>query len=577
MDKLRTLTEGAGRPDVNNDSINLGVFCRLLALLILATLSLNLVLCTATFFAGRSISTGQPLVSLLAATVVVLAICKTGRWPGRYLALLFILFVTIFSASVALESQISDTTVDGQTYQGTAMAKLARGWNPVKDPQNIDPVPYTWILDNIVQFPKAHWIDEAAILKVTGNLEAGKAINIIFATSSFLLLLSLFLNLGCSKTISTSLALLISLNPVTLNQLFCYYCDGLVSSLIICFVACCILLVHRYNRLSLALLALVTINLANLKFGALGLLIVMGSVYCIALVVFRKRTQASKIIPVFCLSLGFAVLFVGYNPYITNYKTGGHPFYPYNSFSESNPTRIMQEKYQTPANFRGRGPVHSLLFSIFSHASSNYQPETNTFGPARLKWPFTFTLSELKEFEAVDTRAGGWGPLFGGAFLLSIIAFVLLFRRKQPGAAFRVLLIVLLGVLSSVLALPDHWWARFAPHVALIPLAIVGYIVIFEGRRMKTFAWIIAGILALNSLLIAIPCFHHGVLESRALNRQLSAMAAKSTPTLVCFGPLHFNRIRFEHLGIRYIETAPLAGKGMPLPGAMPEAATTIY
>ncbi|HEY6333201.1 MAG TPA: hypothetical protein VI756_28010, partial [Blastocatellia bacterium] len=382
----------------------------------------------------------------------------------------------------------------------------------------------------------------------------------------------------CSIRVSVVLALLVSLNPVTLNQCLSYYNDGQVSSLIVSFVVCSIYLVVRYGTAPLVLLALVTLNLSNLKFGALGLVVILGTVYCLALLVLRPRVPIWKIIGVFAGSLAAGVLFIGYNPYVVNYKVGGSPFYPFSSFSAANPMWEAQEIHQTPANFRGRGPIHTLVLSIFSRSSNDFVAEGRTVGPGRLKVPFTVSRSELESFADVDTKVSGWGPLFGGIILLTVGALLLMLRRRQPKGPPVILLLVLAGTTISVLALPDHWNARYAPHLCLIPLATTAYLLLWESRGLRLFAWLIAGTMAVNLVLIAAPCFWAAFIKTRALNAQLSELARDEQPVRVCFGELHFNRARFRALGIKYQEIPPPANAaGVRLAGYLPQAETVIY
>jgi hypothetical protein len=565
---------------IQNARANPARFCLILVLMLLGSLTLNLLLCVAGFFAGKPISILQPSVAIGASLILPpILLGRQAPWPPKRIALLCLSYCLILATSVAVATQFRDISTDGQSYQGTAMAKLAAGWNPVKDPENMDPVPYDWTLNNILRFPKAHWIAEAAIMKLTGNLEAGKGLHFILAAASFLLALSLFLELGRSSlAVSVLLALLVSLNPVTVNQCLSYYNDGMVSSLLVSFVACSIYLVLRYGNVPLLLLATITLNLSNLKFGALGLLVIIGLVYCAALLTVRPKVPILRICGVFIGSLILGVLFIGYNPYVVNFKLGGHPFYPFNSFTMANPTRVAQEIHQTPANFRGRGPIHSLLLSIFSRSSNEFVAEGRTMGPGHLKLPFTVTAAELQTFASTGTRVGGWGPLFSGIILMTGVVFALLFRRRQPHAPFVTLLVVLVAVAVSILALPDHWWARYAPHLWLIPLTITAYLFLWESSGMRRFAWVIGVTMALNVLLIAIPYFRANVIKTRGFNRQLAELDQRQEPVRVCFGELHFNRVRFKHLGIKYQEIPPPPNvHGTALEGFEPAAQTTIY
>ncbi|HEY6333425.1 MAG TPA: hypothetical protein VI756_29140, partial [Blastocatellia bacterium] len=161
-------------------------FCLVLALMILGSLTLNLVLCVTGFFVGKTVSVLEPCLAIsLSLIAALLLIRRCWNWPPKRVALLGLVYILSLAVPIALAPRFHDVSCDGQTYQGSAVAKLAAGWNPIRDPENIDPVPYNSTLINILRFPKAHWIGESAIVKLTGNLESGKGLNLILAAVSF--------------------------------------------------------------------------------------------------------------------------------------------------------------------------------------------------------------------------------------------------------------------------------------------------------------------------------------------------------------------------------------------------------
>src|SRR5512132_1725369 len=77
---------------------------------------------------------------------------------------------------------------------------------------------------------------------------------------------------------------------------------------------------------------------------------------------------------------------------------------------------------------------------------------------------------ELLLYGTPDARLGGWGPLFSGALVLSLGVATLLFARSRRGRA--ALGLVLGAVIASMLTNRECWWARLAPQLALVPVAV---------------------------------------------------------------------------------------------------------
>ncbi len=104
------------------------------------------------------------------------------------------LFLAIVLTAMLLGMAAYDFSYDGQGYHQPGIMALANGWNPVSEPflENHSPF-YGKVIGPQVKFinhyPKASWIPAAAVLKLTGSIEAGKMFHFIFLAAAFLMTL----------------------------------------------------------------------------------------------------------------------------------------------------------------------------------------------------------------------------------------------------------------------------------------------------------------------------------------------------------------------------------------------------
>jgi len=143
--------------------------------------------------------------------------------------------------------------------------------------------------------------------------------------------------------------------------------------------------------------------------------------------------------------------------------------------------------------------LERLLVSLFS--------ESELVPSIRLKVPFTFSFREIDSFTFPDARLGGFGPVFGGALLLSAAVLFVLFwnyRRQLHRAAS---LLVLNGlIVLSALSFSEAWWARFAPQIWMVPttIAITGILIVHPGKGSSLISALLFS-LCLNNILIGLP------------------------------------------------------------------------
>jgi hypothetical protein len=157
-------------------------------------------------------------------------------------------------------------------------------------------------------------------------------------------------------------------------------------------------------------------------------------------------------------------------------------------------------------------------------------------GTPRLKVPFALSADELLAYAAPDTRIGGFGPWFGGAVVVALVALPFARRRRAIAA-------VALGLVVSALITPAVFWARLVPQLWWAPLAVAVGLAIAPGRR-RWLATALAVVLAADLALACVPCVGVQVFTSFARARQLSELG--DGPVDVDFGPFPANRVLFD-------------------------------
>ncbi|HSJ12794.1 MAG TPA: hypothetical protein VK939_00170 [Longimicrobiales bacterium] len=509
-----------------------------------------ILLVTVTLF-GAGVRLAWFHVPIAAALTVAFCAWLTCRMFATHRTARFLLAVgvtaAVFTACVLLEMQVHDHSWDGQTYHALGIHELAEGWNPVREAAP-EVGPYA---RELRYFAKGPWLAASAIYRFTGSFEGGKAFHLYFMLAACLFWVGTLLYCCRIRPLWALLAVVpIALNPVSGAQMFTYYVDGLLASLIAIVMALLILVSRRGGGALLPVLAIAVALTIGVKLnGALYVAILSGGFWIWRLFVRRAGTGALFAWLVVGALAGAGV--TGFNPYVSQFAAGsatrGNPLQPLAYWSS-----IIDLEAQSM--FPGASRVGRVARSLVARSII----WTDTVAEPKL--PFTFARWEWGQFASPDVRLGGFGPLFSGALLLALATFVLLpFRRRRLRSWAD--LLVLAGLLVvSVLSFSGAWWARLAPQLGFVPvlIGIVGlHLVRQAGYRWVPRALIV--VLCLNSVGVLAAHVSFAVGQSAVSHRQLAALRALDTavpvPDLEGFPGV---RYRLERAGVRYYETASL-------------------
>jgi len=523
--------------------------------LLVVTVAMTLLVVTTGFFAGINVSQWQfPLSFLLTAAVYFYTGKVYYQTLSIYLqSLLTCILVIVISMIIAVN--FYDVSYDGQSYHMEEIYQLKNGWNPTREllPPSVNMALY------INHYSKGVEIPQSALYSLTNRIETGKATNFILLAAAFCLTLSLLLNLGkLSAPKSVLLSLLAVLNPVAVNQLFSTYVDGQIAILLLCFFVTAIWVIRDAGYFNLIVLASIVIITANIKFTGLVYIVLFAAAFLAWLLfVNYNKVLFQKAFYTILISGCVAVFVVGYNPYVKNTISFHHPFYP---LMGENKVDIMG--HNLPSGFEGRNGVSKFFISLFSHTDNVMVGNKKEI---ELKIPFTFNKNDIVSSYAIDTRIAGFGALFSGIILLSVLLLVLLFRKT--GSQWKTMKsgIYALGIIIlSVILLPESWWARYVPQLWYFPLIILLMSELYIKEKIK-FLRILMYLCLLVNVSFTLLVFRYNFAMTRLINTQMQKMKESGQPIFVQWNSAEANRIRFQENNIRYtnrnLEKTPDAEK----------------
>lgn len=521
----------------------------LVAFLVIGTAFFVLLLSALGFFAGVGMSWWHLPLSLTLSSIVSFFASGFFDRENRISLFLSSLIVTVVALLIfiLIAGYFIDTSWDGQFYHQEAVYQLSEGWNPHTQvlPDSLN----TSIWVN--HYPKAAEIPQAAVYSFTGKIETGKATNLLLWLASFMLTIYFFATVTKFSWWKILLyAVFFSCSPIVINQLFTYYIDGQVSALLLCLLIVCTLLYRSYNPWYLLLLAFISVICINLKFTCLIYTSLLLFSFALVLLVFRRIDLFRKVLVTGAVSGLVAVLVVGYNPYVTNTRNNGHPFYPVMGASKVD---IMAGLM--PTGFTEKGRFERFFISLFSHTDDPGPWLAEPRAP-ELKTPFTLNRYDLSYSRIENARIGGFGPFFSGIFLVSLLlALLVLFDRKDAGGGRYRFLLIPVVLIVTVFLFPESWWARFIPQFWFVPFCFL-LLVETAGRVRKGFVYLkyfvyAAILLNIGFSLLSIP---FRILKTEQVRYQMAQLKALNAPVKVEWKEARSNRVRFQEYGLPYTE-----------------------
>lgn len=445
-----------------------------------------------------------------------------------------------------------DFSSDGQSYHQEAIAGIASGWNPLRE--KVYPGDYSlWIS----HYSAGPWLLSASIYRATGNIELGKGLAYVLMAAVGVTAYALAKACACqSRLVRLSFALLMALNPICCCQIQTYFIDGQVGSMFTLVTLLAALACLEQRRSTLLALATACVLSINAKLSSLPMLVILLLCVGAGLWLMGRRNEV-RILLAPCAAGVLLGLCIGFHPYGSNLIVHGNAFYPLAGQGKVN----ILTGHVSP-EFQARNRFEKLAMSIGS--ASEYRHVDEVGGDARqfrLKVPFAVFPSEIRAFyKSTGMCVGGFGPWTSGALLVvALVWIVLLARGWRPDPAQCVLLVLAGGLFVSVLAMPECWWARYAPQ-AWTTLVLLICVPLMQRNPPRSRILDAAVLVALCDVaLVLVPAMANRFVSEMDWNAQAASLVSisRNAPLQVLL-TARSTRIRLQDAGVRFVEATVL-------------------
>ena len=381
---------------------------------------------------------------------------------------------------------ILDSSFDGNWYHLDAIHLLKKGWNPIYQELKESETSFSYAY--LAHFPKGSWLFGAHIFAFSQEAEIGKASTAILSISCFLVSIHLFKSIfQLNRWSSVLMALLLASNPIQILNLGSFYSDGQLAALISLGFLFSIYQFKEGGYFNGILALLSFALLANTKYNGTA----YACIFVLAFLVFLLFTNAYQIKKIIALGMAwllFTFIFLGYNPFVTNFLSQGHPFYPLNLGTES----VFNKAHNYPANFTHLNRVEKIFNSLFAQPDWAIQPKSSSF--KKLFRPISF-----ESYSYGNANLAGFGPVVPEVLLVIFpLGLWALFRfepKKRRNYLFAASILI-----ASVLINPEAWVLRYVPQFWLIILLLI--IPILQYKKTYWIGMLAAGILVCGNLVL---------------------------------------------------------------------------
>ncbi len=419
---------------------------------------------------------------------------KKEKWQEKLIPIL--IGTVVFVASIIISNNVYDITADGNTYHKLAIGALKNGWNPsyessrdfTKEQGNVfdisdDNINALWI----DHYAKGAEIFASVIYSFTNNIESGKAYTIIFMYITFGIIASyLYQSKKMHWVFAIAISIVISFNAITVVQIFNYYVDAvLMLSLFLILYACFVISTEEEKNIkkeAFLVLAGAIIWCINAKFTGLA----FSGMFCLAFYIywlyksykkgketFKKDIKTYTIF--YIITVIISVGIIGFSSYTKNFIDHGHPLYPLSGKGHVD-NMVVQEQ---PKSFKDKNHIEIFLISLFSKGQNTSPVYSEENVEPELKIPFTFSKEEIKNYTIPDIRMAGFGPLYSGIFIISVIVGIIMVVKFIKYKQYNLLVpyLIVIGITAFLLIILDgNYWARYIPYVFVIPVVSIIYL-----------------------------------------------------------------------------------------------------
>lgn len=456
----------------------------------------------------------------------------------------FIIILASFFALVGILALVNnfiwDTSYDSLSYHQDTVIKLYEGWNPFYQyRENIN----IWVM----HYTKAAAIFAAALYKLTGRIESAKVLTTLMPIILFMLSYGVFnLVTKNKKNLSCFAAVMLAFNPVILCQIFSYYVDSLLGIYIIILIINLFLILFYRDLFFFKYFTLINVAvfLINIKFTGLAYSMVILFGFLIINFIYNKKSYNIKLIGFFISGFIFSVIILGFNPYVTNTITNGHPLYP---LAGKNKIDIMTTN--TPEDFRYDNSFVQAGKSLIALPSlANPRGEA----PKNILEAFKIDQYVLYYYSVTDPRARGFG-VYSLIFLpISFIGLLYLLARCNNKKLVVSSVITLGAVAFAMIYGGDFWWARYVPYLWAIPVLVAFFFSADNNKNLRRVGKGLFIIMVINCFLIGVMSVGGKVYRSNDLKKYIFSENLKIKADV--FGNSFINKAKEYKIDYKIIE-----------------------
>ena len=473
------------------------------SMFLLITLVTILVFSSILFIFNLDIVSFFTIISILLAFYIYYLVAnKKEQFSKVEIALGNLLAIILCIIAIIFATQIYDFAWDSNWYHKSALGCLKLGWNPIyqsfeefiqKTDMSVGCLKSAKIWAE--HYCKASWIVGANLYSLTNNIEIAKAVNLIMIFALFGISYHYFVSTRFKCWQALIITFLLIFNPITVSQVFTLYVDNLLMVNLFGIIVMLFAISDKKYKLDewykYFVLAMLVIFCINIKFTGLA----YGGIFCFlffciwcikAYLNVDFKTTFIKNIIFYIVTCSIAIFIVGASSYLTNFIEKGHPLYP---LAGEEKIDIMSSN--EPYIFKNMPTSQKLFISLFGETTNKLDYEFD-------KPKMLFSVSDEEVFYCgYDARIGGFGPLFSGVLVISLLVVIIslsvLYKRNKYW--FAIFALVIATIFLMLLLITESWWARYSPYLYLIPIfAIVFMYLLYNYSGI--FAKIIVSIIS---------------------------------------------------------------------------------
>ena len=441
---------------------------------LLLTIAFTLIISNISFLFNFDINFFNILISFFLSVSMLIYLIRKPY--DTVVAVVVALIISVISYYLAIN--YFDTSYDGQGYHQETIFLLKNGWNPIYEESHAF---RTWI--NYYQ--KGNEIIQANIYLLTNKVESGKMLNLLLIFVAFFTSFALLDTLKIKYYYKYLISFIVVFNPVVFTQAFTYYLDAnWYLSLVILLTS---LLSYFSTRKNIYVVNFIlsAVIFCSLKLTSIPVFIVFSIFGLVYYFLDQKKILMLPFLTIFVLSL-----ITNIHPFLTNLKNGFHIFHP---FMGAKKVDILNQNI--PEILLNKNRVERLFISLFSDTTNANQVLLSK----NLKIPFSTSIDQL--FINYDTRLGGFGFLFSGIIMITLLIFLYSLFVKSKSMNKRIFGFIIFGILCTILINPASWWSRLSAQIWLLPIVIIVFGLLAKNKWCLFLSHLTLIIFILNILL----------------------------------------------------------------------------